>query len=110
MEKKIFIYFGAYGEDYGGGAVAELSCKANGKVYAFVSSPRINKVWRDFQKRISAHGIKGNSSLTLIADLALTLFTDKHVPFRCLRRLNGTKWACTERCMVGNETAQEFMR
>jgi hypothetical protein len=109
MGKKIYIYFGAYGHEYCDGAVAELSCKANGKVYALVSSSSIDEVWCNFQKRIASHGIKGNSSILLISDLALTLFSDIQVPFRCLRRLNDTKWACTERCIVGDETAKELM-
>ena len=108
--KRIYIYFPEDGKEYSSGARAELSDKTDGSVYAEVSSPRIDELWAHFQERIARHGMKADWASAFMADLCITLMENKQVPFRCLRKLNDTQWDCTERCIVGNETAIEFMR
>lgn len=108
--KRIYIYLPDDGKEYTSGARVELSEKPNGEIYAFVSSPRIDELWEHFQRRIARHGLKADWANIFKADLTLALYDNEQVPFRCLRRLNDTQWACTERCIVGAETAQEFMR
>ena len=108
--KRIYIYLPESGDDYSEGARAELSDKANGNVYAFASSPCIDELWEDFQERVARHGMKVDWAGLFMAELGTTLMEKKQVPFMCLRKLNDTQWDCTERCIVGNETAQEIMR
>ena len=108
--KKIYIYFGEGGKEYSGGAKAELSDTANGNVYAFASSPYIDRLWKCLRERMARHGLKDNAVTTLMSDLAIVLLDNNKVPFKCLRRLNGTHWDCTERCIVDADVALELMR
>ena len=110
MNKRIFICYGEHEEEYGGGATAELSNEASGMIYAVISSPSIDELWEDLQRRMAAHAIKGSPASTIMADLYLSLRSNRKIPFVCFQKLNDSEWACTERCIVGSETAKEFMR
>ena len=111
--KRIYIYFPkghGEGEEYSQGATAELSETPSGEVFAFMSSSQIETIWCEFQKEVKSHAIKGDSAYCLWGDLILVMRKNTSLPFSCYRRINDTQWACTERCIVGNETALEIIR
>ena len=106
--KRIYIYYGTDGE-YSTGATAELAESATKEVFAFLSSSNVDEIWREFQRRTNANAIKEHSAHNLWADLMLALEINGCMPFTLYRKINDTQWACTERCIVGNETAQEVI-
>ena len=120
--KRIYIYLADDGEAYTDGAIAELADKPNGDVFAFVSSPNINKLWRAFEREVASHPMNkdavfhpgtvegGGSSTCLFGDLEMALYKNERVPFVCYHKITRAKWSCTERCVVGAETVQEAMR
>ena len=107
--KRIYIYYGT-NDEYSPGATAELAQSATNEVFAFMSSPCVDEIWREFQRRIKAHAIKEHSANTLWGDLLLSLKIYGCMPFTYYRKINDTQWACIERCIVGKETAQEAIR
>ena len=107
--KRIYIYYGTDGE-YSTGATAELAESAAKEVFAVMYSSCVDEIWCEFQRRIQAHAIKEHSAHTLWADLMLALEINGCMPFTCYRKINEAQWACTERCIVGKETAQEVIR
>ena len=107
--KRIYIYYGTGGE-YSTGATSELALSATGKVYAFMTSPRIDEIWREFQNIKKVRNPSINSARTLLDNLMLMPKVRLDIPFTCYCRINDRQWSCAERCNIGNETALEAMR
>ena len=110
--KRIYIYLPDDGFEYSGGARSELSETENGNVFAFVSSPCINKIWRAFNREVASHSLmkRKKSASQLLGCLEVMLLRNERVSYVCYRKISRKTWARTERCIVGIEAVHEVMR
>ena len=113
MGKGLYIYFGEKRDEYADDATFEIADRASGSVYAFISSPKIDKIFRDFI--CNAYRIRStlgwDSPQSVLTEILATLdaYPNRRVPFICLHKQNNGKWVCLERRIVDGKTARNFM-